>query len=171
MIKSKATLPKEVAETLVQLKSSDPTSFSSHILALRNVGWPCRAIADAFGVSRTAASHWEKSARENDNAVLRAHSIQVPSLPIDGFGSKITKERVVPDITAEQADELANLTEVASKNTRWHSEESPERKAAAELVRLLTFYTETRKVPLSVLARHAKVTRRALAQRMESSTK
>lgn len=164
--KTRVSLPESEAKTLQQLRKTEPVQFYAHIIALRERGWPLRAIGEPFDVTRVAVSNWEKKAYDSEEAILASRSVTVPELPINGHGSKSRAAKIVPDVPPADQARIARLAPLAAKNTRWSDPKSPERLAAQELNELFAYYHLYRKVPAAALARYAGVSRRSVMQRL-----
>ena len=165
--KTKASLPDNTAKTLQQLKGSQPKQFYAHVIALRERGWPLRALGEPFNVSRVAVSNWEEKAYGDPETVILSKGVAVPELPIDGHGSKTKAAKITPDVPKTDQERFARLAPIAAKNTRWSEPNSPERLAAEELNQLIAYYHLYRKVPAAAIARYAGVSRRAIMQRLK----
>lgn len=130
------TLPKETQEKLVALKGTCPEEFYALVKALRLEGWPLRAIATPFSVSRTAVQGWESKFDGKTDLPT------IPSLPITPVADrhKGTKKVV---LTKDQSDELRQLATEASTVRRFTDENAPSRAAAHKLEDLLITYSES----------------------------
>src|SRR5690349_14913623 len=97
-----AHLPDDVAERLKELKADPHTvgQFYSLLLGLRQVGWPLRAIAEPFGVSRVTAKNWESRAVAS-MVTIQSH---VPALPLDVRGMKVRPKRITPGIPSKDRE-------------------------------------------------------------------
>ena len=163
-MKPLAHLPDEAVQRLQELKAlEDPTQFHSYLLGLRAAGWPLRAIADPFNVTRVTAKNWESRAL---NTEVEADPV-VPLLPLDVRGMKVRAKRIPPGIPTKDRERIAALSVEARKVRRWTLDGSSEKLAAEELEQLIYKYVVERKVPAAVFARAAGVTRRAIMQRVE----
>jgi len=164
MTKPIAHLPDDAVGKLKQYKDlDDKTLFDTYVLSLRNAGWPLRSIAEPFGVTRVTAKNWESRA-------LAAHlvaDLPVPALPLDVRGMKVRVKRIPPGIPSKDRKRIAELAVLARRVRRWTGEDTPEKQAANELEELIYLYVVERKVPASVFAQAAGVTRRAIMQRVE----
>lgn len=152
------TLPQDTADKLVALKGSNPGEFFALVKALRNEGWPLRAIAEPFAASRTAVMEWEKKYHP------AADLPEVPELPLVE-----TKERKNSSkkytISPGEAEKLKELTARASGVRRYTDQNAPSRLAAAELEQLLLQYSE-QGVSRKQLADYCGVSDSAIKQRL-----
>lgn len=128
-------LPEDTQQKLMALKGSCPEEFYALVKALRLEGWPLRAIAEPFSVSRTAVQGWE--AKYNGKTDLPT----IPSLPITPVEDRHKGTKKV-SLTSEQALELHGLATEAATVRRFTDENAPSRTAARELEQLLIAYSE-----------------------------
>ena len=168
-MKKVPTLPGEASNILHNLYEIKPLSapFYTYVLALRQAGWPLRSISEPLGVSRVAASNWEKRASEDPSKILAAGGVSAPQIPLEAKGQSIRRIRISAKPTPEITASLRSLSELASKNTRWSRLDSPERLASRELDRLVTRLVRDVGISASEVARTVGVTRRAIMQRIE----
>lgn len=166
MTKAVAHLPADAARLLQEFKSTSRNHFYSYLIALREKGWPLRAIAEPLSVSRAAVLSWEKEAREMTITDL-SHSYPIPELPMDSHAQPYYPKKITPDIPKKDRPKLIQLHRQAKKVTRWTPTDHPDRLAAKELEDRILFYANQRKVPVASIAKHLGVTRRAIAQRIE----
>lgn len=165
MTKAVAHLPADAARLLQEFKDTSRNDFYSYLVALREKGWPLRALAEPLGVSRAAVLSWEK---ETTTMTLTDMSrYPLPELPLDSHAQPFYPKKIVPDIPKKDVPELIQLQKQAKKVTRWTPEGHPTKLAAKELEEKILFYANQRKVPVASIARHLGVTRRAIAQRIE----
>lgn len=129
-------LPEETQQKLMALKGSCPEEFYALVKALRLEGWPLRAIAEPFFVSRTAVQGWE--AKFDGKTDLPT----IPSLPITPVEDRHKGTKKIT-LTQEQSEELHRLATEASSVRRFTDENAPSRIAASELERLLVSYSES----------------------------
>lgn len=124
-------------------------------------------------MSRVSAKNWEDAAQSNREALSLAPALlnQVPPLPLDGHGTGIKKKKILKDIPPADRVRIAEISVLASKNTRWSAKNSPQRLASEEMDRLIEKYVIQRKVPAATFARYAGVTRRAIMQRVEKNNR
>jgi predicted regulator of amino acid metabolism with ACT domain len=167
--KSNAELPESEKLRLATLRDNpDQRGLHERAVALREAGWPLRAIGDAVGVSRMTVHVWQKSVQANPDAVNRVKNIKnVPHLPMDARGSGVTVRKMRVDVPPRDRERLKALAQEARTVRRWSAPDSPERKASDELDSLVQKYVEERGVAPMSVARHAGVTRRAIMARLE----
>lgn len=153
------TLPKETADKLVALKGSNPEEFFAFIKALRNEGWPLRAIAEPFEVSRTAVMDWEKKYRPAPDLP------EVPELPLPE--PKDRRKNITKKYTLSEGEinQLYDLTNLASNVRRYTDKNAPSRLAAEELEKLLLDYS-SKGVSRTQLAAYCGVSDSAIKQRL-----
>jgi hypothetical protein len=170
--KKNADLPEDTAALLRRFRETDQAEFHALLLALKEKRWPYRAIGDAFGVTRAAVRAWYVTAGQDPFNFARAEVMvdHVPDLPPTARGSGVRAKRLIPDVPAEDQERIRDLTARAQVVKRWTPADSPAREAARELEELLFFYAKERHVPVVKLAKHAGVTRRAVAQRIEKQS-
>jgi hypothetical protein len=155
-------LPAKEVETLERLRATDESAFRARVRDLRDVGWTLSAIAEPFNKARSSARAWAMSA---DEKTPRAKDVPTPTRSDPSFApTRVRKLR--PDIPAEERDEFKRLAESARKIRGWTPQGSKERQDAEKFEQLLESYVE-RGVPVKRLARHAGVTYRAIAARLE----
>lgn len=168
MTKSLASLPDDISQILQNAKeqNEDKDLFLSLVARLRELGWPLRAIAEPFQVSRTTAKNWETSAKK---VTLKPSSElpQLPAVPVISYGQEYRPQKIKPDITQKDLILMKNLAKSAKKVTRWSEPNSSERNASKQLEEKILYYVDQRKVNISVIARHLGVTRRSVSQRIE----
>lgn len=160
------SLPEAYSEELASLPRKSPEVLS-HIYALRQRGWPLRAIAAPLEISRVTVANWADEASKSKDIVLHALSIPAPHVPLDAKGQGIIVRKIPKGIPEKDRKRIQELTETASKNTRWSRSDSPERIASRELDELVDKYVCQRSVSASTFAEVAGVTRRAIMQRVE----
>lgn len=151
-------LPKETADKLVALKGKNPDEFHALIKALRNEGWPLRAIAAPLSVSRTAIMDWDKKC-PHDAALPK-----VPELPLPEPKDRVNSAKKYT-LSDGEAKRLKELTEDASKVRRYTDQNAPSRQAARELEELLIEYS-TRGISRTQLAIYCGVSDSAIKQRL-----
>lgn len=166
-MKDIAQLPSAIEQILVKTRTEDPELFLAYVIALRDVAWPLRAIAEPFGVSRVSAKNWESKARSNPASIKRASELNMPALPLTARGSGVRAKKIPRDIPEADRIRIAELSVLARRVRRWTTEDAPEKQAANELEDLITKYVIERKVPAATFARYAGVTRRAIMQRVD----
>lgn len=151
------TLPDAVKTDLIAFKASDLKEFSRLVKALRLAEWPLRAIAEPFGVSRTAVQGWEAN---YDGGTL-------PEVPKPPKRPKKTSEKASKKatLTEDEAKNLFYLTQQASKVRRYTDQNAPSRRAAAQLEALLIEYTQ-RGVTKAQLAEYCGVSDSSIKQRL-----
>src|SRR4029453_17031004 len=128
------TLPEETTTQLVALKGTSPEEFYALVTALRSQGWPLRAIAEPFGVSRTAVQDWEK--KYTPETPLP----EVPQVPSRPKKIKEKKEKYI--LSPEECQTLKELADLASSVRRFTDENAPSRRAANELELKILEYTD-----------------------------
>ena len=159
-------LPVDVLEELKYARQEkDNTRFLALIRGVKDAGWTFSEIAKPFEVSRSAANQWHKTAVKK--GIEPADIPDKPILPKDPTG---IPRKIIPDIPKAERAHVREVADLARKNTRWSSEDSPERRAVAEYEDLIVKHIIQRKVPVASFARHAGVTRRAIMQRVEKLT-
>lgn len=151
-------LPKKTADKLVALKGTNPDEFHALIKALRNEGWPLRAIAAPFAVSRTAIMDWEKKCKPD--AVLP----EVPELPLPEPKDRVNSSKKYT-LTEGEIKNLHDLTEKASKVRRYTDQNAPSRSAARQLEELLIEYSNNG-ISRTQLAQYCGVSDSAIKQRL-----
>jgi len=169
--KANATLPDAFVSTLKRVRDTDAVKFEALVIALREMQWPYRAIGEPFNVTRVAAKAWYDRALQHQESVELSKTLTVPSLPVKARGSGLKPKKIVPDLTDVESDNVRVLAEKARNVRRWTPQDAPERDAARQLEEALYNYVNRRGVPMTVLARHAGVTRRAIAQRVDKHSK
>lgn len=156
------TLPQDTTEKLLALKDTDSGEFYALVKALRTEGWPLRAIAEPFSVSRTAAQGWEKKYEQGRPLP------EVPKLPVlprqqrKNSAKKITLE-------LDQQQELKDLAAQSSNIRRYTDPGAPSRKAAARLEALLVQYS-AEGVSRTTLAKYCGVSDSSVKQRLRKHT-
>lgn len=165
--KVNAELPASEAEILRDLRERGETrQLHGRVLALRNQSWPLRAIADVIGVSRMSVQIWGRDAVEDPELVELAGTLDVPPLPDNARGSRVTGRKMKVDVPPKDRDRLKELAVSARQVRRWTPPNAPERVASHELDRRVLTYLN-RGVTAMDIARAAGVTRRAIAARLE----
>lgn len=150
-------LPEDTAEQLVALRDTKP-EFYAFVKALRLNGWPLRAIASPFDVSRTAVSDWEKSY----NPVTALPS--VPKAP-EPPSKEVRKPKKPPVLSDEEIRNLRQLADLASTVRRHTDPKAPSRRAAVELEAKLIDYDE-RGISRTQLGKYCGVSRSSIQQRL-----
>jgi hypothetical protein len=169
--KQNAALPEDTAETLRRVRDESTTEFYAYVLALRARRWPLRALGDVFGVTRVAAKAWETRAKQNSEAQKLSEDLEVPSLPFNARGNGVKPKKIVPDVPQHDREYIRELANKAKDVRRWTPEDSEAREAAKTLEKLLYTYAYEKNVPVTRLAEHAGVSRRAVAQRLAKQIK
>lgn len=162
---SLATIPDDYAKSLAQLNRRAQEHLP-YVLALHNIGWPHRAIAEAFGVSKVTVGNWLVNARLSLTHALQASSLFPPPPPLTASHQGTSVKRLKPSLTKDKADHLVQLAATAHDNTRWSRKDSPERLASLELDELLHHYVKDKNIETTYLADVLGVTRRAITQRV-----
>lgn len=152
------TLPQDTTEKLLALKATNSGDFYALVKALRKEGWPLRAIAEPFSVSRTAAQGWEKKYQEGTPLP------EVPALPLlPRQERKNSSKKYTLDL--DQIKELQHLANLASTVRRYTDRNAPSRKAAADLEALLIEYSGNG-VSRTQLAKYCGVSDSSIKQRL-----
>lgn len=151
-------LPKETTTKLVALKGTNPEEFYALVKALRNEGWPLRAIAAPFSMSRTAAQDWEK--KYQPTTALP----EVPELPLQEPEERTNSSKKYT-LGPDAIKTLKHLTDKASTVRRYTDQNAPSRQAARELEELLIEYSN-RGVSRTQLAEYCGVSDSAIKQRL-----
>ena len=150
-------LPEDVTAKLVALRVSNPEEFYALVKALRLECWPLRAIGTPFGVSRTAVQGWEAKYRGTPLP-------NVPKLPVQPVKDRKNNSKKI-ELSAEEAQNLRELTDTASTVRRFTDRNAPARRAASELEALLIQYSN-RGVSRKQLAAYCGVSDSAIKQRL-----
>lgn len=166
-MKDIAQLPQSIENILVTTRAEQPTLFLAYVIALRKQQWPLRAIATPFDVSRVSAKNWETKALNDPQAVKLSETLNIPPIPLSVRGAGVRAKKIPRDIPLEDRQRIAELSLLARKVRRWTPDDSPEKRASHEFEDLINKYVVERKVPASVFARYAGVTRRAITQRVD----
>lgn len=152
------TLPQATVNQLVALRGTSKEEFHALIKALRLENWPLRAIAEPFGVSRTAASDWEKA---YDGATELP---KVPSLPVVPVKERKSAYKKT-ELSADEAQDLLKLANLASEVRRYTDVSAPSRRAALELEGKLIEYAN-KGISRTQLAKYCGVSRSSIQQRL-----
>jgi len=152
------TLPSDTATQLVALKGTCPEDFYALVRALRNEGWPLRAIAAPFSMSRTAAQGWE--AKYTEGTPLP----EVPELPVVPVEDRKNSAKRYT-LTEEEVKNLYELAEEASTVRRYTDANAPSRRAASELESKLIEYS-SRGISRTQLAAYCGVSDSSIKQRL-----
>lgn len=151
-------LPQNTTDQLVALKGTSTEDFYALVKALRIEGWPLRAIAAPFSVSRTAAQGWEHKYEEG--TPLPA----VPDLPVTPRKEKKNSSKKIT-LTVDEIQSLQHLANLGSGVRRYTDMNSPSRKAAAELEQKLIEYSD-RGISRTQLAKYCGVSDSSIKQRL-----
>lgn len=151
-------LPQETTEKLLALKGTSTEDFYALVKALRIEGWPLRAIAEPFSVSRTAAQGWEQKYEEGTPLP------SVPALPVSPRKEKKNKSKKIT-LTVDEITELQHLANLGSGVRRYTDPNSLSRRAAAQLEQLLIEYSD-RGVSRAQLAKYCGVSDSSIKQRL-----
>lgn len=155
------SLSEDTIGTLRELKTADKENFYAYVVSLRKEGWPLRAIAEPFGVSRTAVSGWE-----------HRYGIDRPLPPVEAFPVAPPKDRKNGmkkfHLTDAESAELARLTKDASTVRRFTDANSTSRESARILESMLYTYTQKGATRMQ-LAKACGVSRSAVAQRLKKA--
>jgi hypothetical protein len=166
--KTNAELPEDEKSRLLALRDNpDPRELHERVVALRDANWPLRAIGDAIGVSRMSVHVWERTVRDNPDALKRVEKIRdIPHLPLTARGSGVVIKKMKIDVPAHDRELLKELNDKAKTVRRWSPEDSEERVASEKLDKLVLKYRKRGVAPMTI-ARYAGVTRRAIMARLE----
>lgn len=152
------TLPEDTATQLVALKGNCPEEFYALVKALRIEGWPLRAIAEPFTVSRTAVQGWE--ARYTGSSTLPT----VPKLPLlEPKDRKNSSKKYT--LSESEAQTLKELATLASGVRRYTDQNAPSRRAASDLEARLIEYSN-RGISRKQLAEYCGVSDSSIKQRL-----
>lgn len=152
-------LPTDTAEQLVALKESDTEQFYGLVKALRLQGWPLRAIAEPFSVSRTAVQGWEGKYSEETPLP------EVPEMPVQPRKKRTRTSKPKQELTGDQISHLRSLTIEASKVRRFTDRNASSRRAAIELESKLIEYSD-KGISRIKLAEYCGVSDSAIKQRL-----
>lgn len=154
------TLPEETANELITLRKEDTEEFYAFIKGLTSAGWSLRSIANAIGVSFTSVQKWKTLAAQETTRAI-------PEVPqrFKATSSKPVKPEVhIPSSDKTRIQELIPQAAMVRGRT---PQDSPYREAARELEDILFKYKEL-DASYKTLSQIAGVSRRAIAQRLES---
>jgi len=151
-------LPQGTTDQLVGLKGTSTEDFYALVKALRIEGWPLRAIAEPFSVSRTAAQGWEKKYEEGTPLP------EVPTLPLAPRQERKNSSKKYT-LQLEQIQELQYLATLASGVRRYTDRNAASRKAATELEVKLIEYSD-QGVSRTQLAKYCGVSDSSIKQRL-----
>lgn len=151
-------LPQSTADQLVALKGSSTEEFYALVKALRLQGWPLRAIAEPFSVSRTAVQGWE--AKYTESTPLP----EAPPLPTSPRKDRTTGPKKLT-LDQTEVEDLRRLADLASGVRRFTDRNSPSRRAASELEAKLLEYSE-RGFSRTQLAKYCGVSDSSIKQRL-----
>lgn len=151
-------LPRETTTQLVALKGTSTEEFYALVKALRTEGWPLRAIAAPFSVSRTAVQGWEKKYTEGVTLPT------APPLPLPPRQSRTNSSKKYT-LELDQIQELQHLANLASGVRRYTDRNAASRKAATELEQKLIEYSDSG-VSRAQLAKYCGVSDSSIKQRL-----
>jgi len=151
-------LPQETTDQLVALKGTSTEEFYALVKALRTEGWPLRAIAEPFSVSRTAAQGWEKKYEEGTPLP------EVPALPLVPRKERKNSSKKYT-LAPDEIKDLQQLATLASGVRRYTDRNAASRKAAAELEAKLIEYSD-QGVSRTQLAKYCGVSDSSIKQRL-----
>lgn len=151
-------LPNDTATQLVALKGTCPEEFFALVKALRLEGWPLRAIATPFSVSRTAAQGWENKYQTEWPLP------EVPELPLPAPKDRKNSSKKYT-LTDDEAKSLKSLAGTASTVRRYTDQNAPSRRAAHELEAKLIEYSR-RGISRKQLAEYCGVSDSSIKQRL-----
>lgn len=154
------TLPENTAQELITLRQSDIEEFYAFIKGLTDAGWSLRSIGEAIGTSFTSIQKWK-------NMAAQETTHEIPEVPqrFKASSSKPVKPEV--HISSSDQERILELIPQAAMVRGRTPKDSPYRAAAIELEDLLFKYKE-QDVSYKRLSELAGVSRRAIAQRLES---
>lgn len=169
-MKTNAVLPQSEVDRLRALRElEDQSELKARVIALREAGWPLRAIGDPLEVTRVGVRSWQIGAMEDDKIVKRSQELDdVPAVPLTARGSGVRARRVYPKIPEQDGIRMRELAQQVRSIRAGTPQDSPARKAAEEYEQLLRKYV-SRGVPAQHIAREAGVTRRAIVARLEKA--
>lgn len=152
------TLSEETIRTLKEQKIFNKIEFYAHVKALREAGWPLRAIADPLAVSRTAVTGWNIK-----------YTGGTPLPTVEEFPKVEPKNRKNGakryKLTEEESAELLRLATEASTVRRFTDANAQSRKSAKVLEDLLYVYMQ-KGASLRVLSEACGVSRSSISQRL-----
>lgn len=151
-------LPKDTATQLVALKGNCPEEFYALVKALRTEGWPLRAIATPFSVSRTAAQGWE------NKYTPKTPLPEVPELPVQPPKDRKNSSKKYT-LTENEITDLRILADEASTVRRYTDQNAQSRRSAHELEAKLIEYSN-RGLSRTQLASYCGVSDSAIKQRL-----
>jgi transposase len=151
-------LPNDTATQLVALKGSCPEEFYALVKALRLEGWPLRAIATPFSVSRTAAQGWENKYKPETPLP------EVPELPVQAPKDRKNSSKKY-SLNDDEIQNLKSLATLASTVRRYTDQNAPSRRAAHELEAKLLEYSN-RGLSRTQLAGYCGVSDSSIKQRL-----
>lgn len=154
-------VPAATQEILLNLKEAKSEDLYHFTTALREAGWPLRAIAEVFPVSRVAVSKW---ALRGDPS-LNTYPVHEPPIVDPSLRTKASK-KCVP--TEEEAEQLKTLATSASSVRRYTGENSLSRLAAEELEEMIQELRD-RGATLQMLADSCGVSRSSISQRLRKN--
>lgn len=154
------TLPEETVSELVILRQEDTEQFHNFVKALVDVGWSLRSIAATLGVSHSIVKVWKDAA---EGSTTRS----IPEVPRKLKAESTRPVKPVIEIPTSDRKRILELTQQASMVRGRTPQDSPYRKAAQELEDIL-FHYKDQDVSYKTLSEIAQVSRRAIAQRLES---
>lgn len=153
-------LPSETVTLLASLRENDKEEFHNYVKALVDNKWSLRSIAAGLGSGHSIVKVWKDAAEGTT-------SYPVPEVPrkLKAASSRPVKPEV--EIPTSDQERILELTQQASMVRGRTPQDSPYRIAARELEDLLFHYKEL-DVSYKRLSEIAQVSRRAIAQRLES---
>jgi hypothetical protein len=151
-------LPQNTTDQLVALKGTSTEDFYALVKALRTEGWPLRAIAEPFSVSRTAVQGWEQKYEEGTPLP------EVPTLPVVPRKERKNSSKKYT-LAVDEIKDLQHLANLASTVRRYTDPNSTSRKAAAELEQKLIEYSD-RGISRTQLAKYCGVSDSSIKQRL-----
>lgn len=161
--KARIQLPESEKQALVAAREAgDLVALRQRVLALRQAGWPLRAIGDPLNTGRSTARMWELHA---DPKEATPSVTQCPRGK-HGAGERVVRMRL--DVPPSERDELKRLALSARKVRGSTPQDAQERRDAKQLEQMIKRYVH-RGVPVKRIAGHMGVTYRAVAARLERS--
>ncbi len=152
------SLSPETTQQLMALRDTEKDKFFAYVKALRVANWPLRAIAEPFGVSRTAVQGWENK-----------YSAQTPLPAVESIPVPPPKERTSgtqkKNLSDEECQILRELADEAS-TVRRYTDQNAQARRSADLLESKLYTYRVKGVSLTQLADACGVSRSAVAQRL-----
>lgn len=167
-----AMIPKSEVELLTRLRESrDLPALRRRIAYNRRAGWTLSGIGIPLGVPFSTVRAWQTAAEADDptltdpNLTLPA-DVPTPVRPPRQKGHTIRVKKIRPDVPPGERERLYQLSQDARVLRRSTRPTHPAWESQRELEKMLRTYVE-RNVPIAALARHCRVTNRAISARLE----